>query len=1061
MNDPLLKRELTQVHFIGIGGVGMSGLATILLERGVRVSGSDEADSAVLERLRFRGAVIASGHRPGNVPAAVDLVVYSSAVPATNPELQEAVRRGIPTCLRGEFLARLATNFPAVVSIAGSHGKTTTSAMIAHILRESGRRPGFLVGGDVIGWAAPASAGAGLVLVTEVDESDGTQALMRSSHAVITNVDDDHCWSLGGVEALEQCFVQFAESAERVFAWDDPTLRRLCGGHAAINFVGADRLWTELRLAVPGEHNRRNAALAVAVSEALAVPRAAALAAIATFPGVSRRLSERYCGPGRREVVVEDYAHHPVELRASLQALREHYPGMRLTAVFQPHRYERVKRYAAEFARVLEEMADEVVITAPFAAWRQDQALADPRQIADAIQAKPARFWDRPLEELAERLAGPLGDAAAAADPCLFAVIGAGDVGRLAGLLRVRLAERELARLEAELGALFTGCEPPRVTRERPWSELTTLGVGLAKPLLVRPHTQAELRSVLALARRRGVPVQPLGVGSNLVGCDWEPPRVWVQLRQGEFAEIAGQGEERVVGAGVTLAHLIAELRRAAALPVALAPLGWIPGTLGGALQTNAGAHGSCIGDFVIEAYGVCPDGTPWRGDREALGLVYRASNFPAGVLVTAVRLRLPAADVTLAEQAYRESGERRRESQPAGRSAGCVFRNPTAGVSAGQLLDRAGCKEWRQGHCQVSDRHANFILTDGPATEKDFVQLLLRLTRQVQERTGVRLMTEVKLVGTEAQETVRAQVPVRHVVVLKGGPSSERAVSLRSGAAVAQALREGGYRVTEVDVTKHELPPLPAKLDVVFPVFHGEFGEDGQIQRLLDAQGIRYVGSGAAASQLIMDKRATKDALVAHGLPTPRYVLLSGADAPPPAELRFPVVVKPVNQGSTIGISKVTSVRGGWWRRALKKAFALDTVVIAEEFVAGREITVGLLDGKALPVVEIVPPKGRMFDYDAKYDHKYGHTRYLCPPQFVSVAEQAKAQAMAERIFRAVGAKDLLRLDFIVDAAGTPWCLEGNAIPGFTATSLLPKAAQAAGISFVELCCGLVNANL
>jgi D-alanine-D-alanine ligase len=306
----------------------------------------------------------------------------------------------------------------------------------------------------------------------------------------------------------------------------------------------------------------------------------------------------------------------------------------------------------------------------------------------------------------------------------------------------------------------------------------------------------------------------------------------------------------------------------------------------------------------------------------------------------------------------------------------------------------------------------------------------------------------------------MREALPPRHVVVLKGGPSEERAVSLRSGTAVAKALREAGYRVTELELEGRELPQLPHDTDVVFPALHGPFGEDGEVQRLLEERGLPYVGSGVEASALIMDKQRTKAVVRAAGVPTPAAVTLTGPQATPPPGVRFPLVVKPNHQGSTIGMMRLRQ-NSGWWRRALRGAFAVDAEVFVEEFVQGDEITVGLLHGKALPVVQIVPPKGRMFDYDAKYDHKRGHTQYLCPPSTVSEAVQSRARELAEKAFVALGARDMLRCDFIVAADGVPWFLEANSIPGFTATSLLPMASRQAGIEFPELCARLVRGHL
>jgi D-alanine-D-alanine ligase len=305
----------------------------------------------------------------------------------------------------------------------------------------------------------------------------------------------------------------------------------------------------------------------------------------------------------------------------------------------------------------------------------------------------------------------------------------------------------------------------------------------------------------------------------------------------------------------------------------------------------------------------------------------------------------------------------------------------------------------------------------------------------------------------------VAAALPPLEVAVLMGGPSEERGVSLVSGAAVAQGLREAGHRVTEIVFDSAELPPIPPATDVVFPVLHGTFGEDGALQALLEGAGWPYVGSGPEASRATMEKSMTKERLLATGLPTPRFILVDRPDAPFPADMGLPLIVKPNAQGSSVGITRLKSHR--WWRRALGRALAVDRQALVEEFIDGREITVGILHGEALPVVEIQPPTGRIYDNDAKYDHRYGHTHYHCPPLHVSPEEQGRAQAIALEVAKILQTKDMVRIDFLVDDNGTPWILEGNSIPGFTPTSLLPKGARGAGIEFPELCARLVRANV
>lgn len=423
----MLKLPWRHLYFSGCGGVGMAGLAQIACDCAVRVSGSDSVDSEYLTLLRQRGCQVKVG-QDGDLPDDIDLLVYSSAVPPGNPERLSAEKRRIPSCSRGAFLARLAEFFPQVVAVAGSHGKTTTTAMLAHLAIHAGLQPGFLVGGRVDGWNVSASAGQGKLLITEVDESDGTQALLSATMAAILNIDDDHCWSLGGVQNLENCFFEFASKAGKVFTWDTPASRRVLGNLARCQFLDQSLAEKVGVLPQPGLHNRQNAAMAVRLAQELGIDPADSMQAIASFPGVLRRLSLRWKSADACRVLIEDYAHHPTELRASLEALREKWPQHELWIVFQPHRFERVKRYAAEFARILAS-TDRVWIAAPFAAWKEDSTLADPREIVmqiNAISPGKAAYLTSSPDDICAALRKTL----PTTKPTLLAVIGAGDIGQ-------------------------------------------------------------------------------------------------------------------------------------------------------------------------------------------------------------------------------------------------------------------------------------------------------------------------------------------------------------------------------------------------------------------------------------------------------------------------------------------------------------------------------------------------------------------------------------------------------------------------------------------------------
>lgn len=288
----------------------------------------------------------------------------------------------------------------------------------------------------------------------------------------------------------------------------------------------------------------------------------------------------------------------------------------------------------------------------------------------------------------------------------------------------------------------------------------------------------------------------------------------------------------------------------------------------------------------------------------------------------------------------------------------------------------------------------------------------------------------------------------------MRGGPSAEREVSLRTGAAVAKALRARGHEVTEID-PKPRKWTLPAETDVVFLALHGTYGEDGAIQKELDSKGVVYTGCGPFSSYLAFNKLLAKQEFLRVGVRTPRHVLARSPNEELPRELKLPLVVKPLRQGSSVGLGFVNTPEQ--WPESLATALHHDCEALVEERIIGRETTVGILADAPLPVVEVRPRNGA-YDYTNKYTA--GATEYLCPAPFDEVTTN-KIQEEALRAFRAVGARDYSRIDVMVDEGGKPWVLEVNTLPGMTETSLLPKAAAAAGISYEELCEKMVELAL
>lgn len=283
----------------------------------------------------------------------------------------------------------------------------------------------------------------------------------------------------------------------------------------------------------------------------------------------------------------------------------------------------------------------------------------------------------------------------------------------------------------------------------------------------------------------------------------------------------------------------------------------------------------------------------------------------------------------------------------------------------------------------------------------------------------------------------------MKRVAVLMGGISSERDISLSSGKAVSAALASAGFPVSDVDITSEHFD-LPPGTEVVFIALHGQFGEDGQVQRALSAMGVPYTGSNEHSSRLAYDKILSKKLFEESGISTARYEILRRGDR---RTLPLPVVVKPPRQGSSIGLSRVSNE--GEWDSAIEAALAFDHEVLVEAFIPGRELTVGIVGDQVLPVVEIRAPLGH-YDYAAKYTR--GATEYLCPAPLDDEVTRC-CQQLGWQTFVALGASGLGRVDLRLSDTGQPYVLELNSIPGFTETSLLPKAALAAGITFPELC--------
>lgn len=1004
----------------------MSALAHLMLQKGIQVTGSDLDSNKSVRVLQKAGAEITIGHTD-YIPEEVDLLVYSAAVALENPELLSAKKRSIPTISRGEFLAEVASKYDTVISIAGSHGKTTVTSMIAHTFRLCGKNPDYVIGGTPAGGMPAASSGSGKIFITEADESDRSLRFLKSKIGVVINVEDDHSWSAGGQDKLFDAFQTFADQSEKLIYGTGPFSDEIFQNHP--DKIPMDFENCQTKVPQPGKHNAFNAAIALQVAEKCGIHTAQAKVALTAFQGVSRRCTVH--AKGDSHILIEDYAHHPTELRCFLNTLEDTYSDYEKVIIFQPHRFERVENYGKDFASLLKNY-EHVFVTPPFAAWNVDKEHSTEKL---AVEAEATYFEGGNWEDLANEVIKK----SKPEQKTIYAVIGAASVERVIPYLRNLLRYSELNSLNPEL----------ELDTNLSWGDLTTLSIGSHNPLVVTPVSEEELQDLLSYSFRNKITCLPLGCGSNMVGGDEAYDGIIIRIKGGIFSEIKIDGNSVTAGAGVRLSrfvHNLAEQEIGGAEALIA-----IPGSIGGALRMNAGAQNIETGDLIEEVHGVFLNGKKYVAKRDEINWHYRGSDIPLDLIITKAVFHLKKVSKDEAKEKIELTRSFRKTTQPGGKNPGCAFRNP-GNDSAGRLIDKYEMKNLTIGSCSVSEIHANFMVNTGGASEEDYAKLLETVQRKIFDECGIILQNEVVFSTGRKIEAVKAL----NIVVLKGGPSSEREISLLTGEAIAGALRDGGHSVTEIDITERELPALPEGTDLVFPALHGEFGEDGQVQALLDELGIPYVGTGAEASKITINKHATSCLLRKKGVDTPYSQMLDSPETTIESFNSLPIIVKPNSQGSTIGMTLVDSKNDVM--PALGKAFEVDSEVLIEEYIEGIETTVGLIHGKALPVVEIIPPDG-FFDYDAKYTYSKGKTIYNCPPQQVPEDIQKEMQSIAEKCYQICNARDLLRVDIIWQKENNRIVvLEVNTLPGFTASSLLPKSAKAVGYSFTELCCLLAK---
>lgn len=743
-----------KVHLIGVAGSGMSGIAALVLALGHRVSGSDKVETVEVERLKKKGLGFATPHCADEVHG-VDLVIYSSAIKPGNPAYDSALASGIPMVRRADALAAIMAAKSGIV-ICGMHGKTTTSAMLAHVLRECGMKPSHYVGAEIpiLGTNARWDS-EGTYFVAEGDESDGTLINYHPEHAIVLNIEPEHLDFYKDLAAIDAVYGKLLSQTTStvIYCADDAGSTRVCARHPGAigyghhpsakyrltgliteNFTSrfsvenASSPLGEVVLNVPGAHNALNALAVIALSIELGAAFDAIARALASFRGARRRFEIKH--QSDRNIVIDDYGHHPTEIAATLATART--GGWKRTlAMFQPHRYSRTLALKNEFGSAFHD-ADAVIVADVYPASEKPIAGVSGLTIVEALKSAghPSATFCPEVRQLVWAIGPEIEDGD------LILSLGAGNIHESGRQLAADLALRDQL-----LSVMRSG--PIRLYE--PLSKHTTMRVGGPAQFWAEPETEEGFADLVQYCFDHDIPFMAIGRGSNLLVRDGGVRGVVAHLARGEFARYQVDGEEIQAGVGVRFKQLAAVAKKAG-----IGGFEWmdgIPGNLGGGLRMNAGAMGIQTFDQVVRVRFCDEDGNIFTRTPAEMEVHYRNVPTLTRNFALSATLRGKSAPAEEIDKNLAASESKRRESQPAAASSGCIFKNPDS-IPAGKLIEELGFKNFTVGHARVSEVHGNFIVNDGGAMAEEVLTLIDEIRAAAQRERGIDLHTEVQIVG-------------------------------------------------------------------------------------------------------------------------------------------------------------------------------------------------------------------------------------------------------------------------------------------------------------------------
>ena len=752
-------------YFIGIGGISMSGIASVLVAQGNRVSGSDISDSPIIQRLKRQGIRINIGHNEENISEDIDFVVTTAAIPPNNLELKKAKKLKIPIIKRSQMIGELMVQKYGI-AVSGMHGKTTVTSMLTLILKEAGFDPTALIGSNLTEIGGNFYVGSSKYFVAEACEYNNSFLDFNPFIGIVTNIEPEHLDFFKNLDNIQKSFTKFLKSVNpegMILAnYDNQNIQKVLKNinHENIVTYGFDgnlnyrafnirekaseivfdirfqnKIAKDIKIHVPGEHNVLNATCAFALSCELGINIALIKEVLSNFKGAERRFELR--GKINGINIIQDYAHHPSEIIATLEGARKFYPKGKLYCAFQPHQYKRTKTFLKDFARSFKNASLVIIPNIYKVSGRDTKSDIEAVSAEKLVQSvnkisHNAKFIDG-FEKTAEFLSKKL-----KYNDTLI-IMGAGDINTLEDYL---LKEFDYINKYYHLKKILG----PRTKEKLPLAKYTTFKIGGPADLFYEARNMDELKNAVKEARGIKIPYMILGGGSNILISDNGFKGLVIK---NSCKKIKIDHNKVISESGVALSELVSKTQK-----IGLSGFEFgagIPGTIGGAVWGNAGLPKKSIGDILVRALVLKKDNTCEEVKNDYFRFKYRKSflkrNENRDIILKAEFVLTWENPQKIKESITSLITERRTKQPLSFASVGSIFKNPSQRF-AGELLEKVGAKKMRVGKAQVSPKHANFIINMGGAKASDVKELIEKLKDKVKNKFSINLQEEINYVG-------------------------------------------------------------------------------------------------------------------------------------------------------------------------------------------------------------------------------------------------------------------------------------------------------------------------